>query len=570
MIASDIISDVNKATEAVMNSAVAAVGPDPTELLNSKLASALSTLGDAQYWEETISPTTIRNELSASDPSNPNSTPILSKGMKWLLASISKGRDVSDFYPHVVKLVGANSLEVRKMVYMYLVQYADHDETTRELSLLSINAFQRGLSDDEQLIRALALRVLSSIRINDILQIQILAVQKCASDTSPYVRKCASNALAKLVPRCDDMQRQMMLQLLKEEILDKESSTMVLTSSLVAFCELCPNQLELLHSSYRKICHLLTDMDEWGQVVIIDLMTRYCRRFFKEPKGLKQGAAELIDQERRVHRKLIGGKTSTENPKSKKGARTDSVENVFQNNHTTTENSGGFKDNPSAFKDNVVTTPSGNNAGSYSDTIRRPVTTKGFYSSDEESSDEEQQVSRMSTAAAMRQPTIDPLAPETVPQTPMDTTVDPDLQKLDPDHQLLLTSTMPLLKSRNAGVVLAVCSLHYYCGVSSIKTRSAIGKALVRIHRGKREIQYVVLTSIRAMVKDCPSAFAPFLSDFFVKVSSEKQKCRQLLFIPILSLTSLSNPPYPDFGPSLYTPHQSRYSGFPGSRTRCH
>ncbi len=123
--------------------------------------------------------------------------------MKWLLASISKGRDVSDFYPHVVKLVGAVSLEVRKMVYMYLVQYADHDATTRELSLLSINAFQRGLGDTEQLIRALALRVLTSIRIPDILQIQILAIQKCAKDRSPYVRKCAANALAKLHPRAD-------------------------------------------------------------------------------------------------------------------------------------------------------------------------------------------------------------------------------------------------------------------------------------------------------------------------------------------------------------------------------
>lgn len=153
---------------------------DPTSMLNTQLASALSTLSDAQFWEETISPSTIRNELSASDPSNPNSTPTLLKGMKWLLASISKGRDVSDFYPHVVKLVGATNMEVRKMVYMYLVQYADHNATTRELSLLSINSFQRGLADHEQLIRALALRVLSSIRIPDILQIQILGVQKCA------------------------------------------------------------------------------------------------------------------------------------------------------------------------------------------------------------------------------------------------------------------------------------------------------------------------------------------------------------------------------------------------------
>ncbi len=518
------MSDVNKVGEAMMNSAVAAVGPDPTELLNSKLASALSTLGDAQYWEETISPTTIRNELSASDPSNPNSIPVLSRGMKWLLASISKGRDVSDFYPHVVKLVGANSLEVRKMVYMYLVQYADHDATTRELSLLSINAFQRGLSDEEQLIRALALRVLSSIRINDILQIQILAVQKCASDTSPYVRKCASNALAKLTPRCDEMQKDMMLQLLKEEILDNESSTMVLTSALVAFCELCPDRLELLHTSYRKICHLMTDMDEWGQVVIIDLMARYCRRFFKEPKGLKQGAAELIDQERRVHRRLSkSGQTTTET-KTSKSSGVFSSSNSNTTTTTTTTDTGGFKDNvggnSGGFRDVVTVASSGGNKGSYSDTISRPVTTKGFYSSDEESSDEEVVLPRLSTAALMRQPPVNPQASETAPPpTPNGLeNVDPDLKNLDPDHQLLLTSSMPLLKSRNAGVVLAVCSLHYYCGVSSIKTRSAIGKALVRIHRGRREIQYVVLTSIRAMVKDCPSAFAPFLSDFFVKV----------------------------------------------------
>jgi hypothetical protein len=95
---------------------------DPTTMFNNQLASALSTLGDAQFWEEMTSPSTIRTELAANDPSNPNSKPILFKGMKWLLASISKGQDVSEFNPHVVKLVGATSLEVRKMVYMYLVQ----------------------------------------------------------------------------------------------------------------------------------------------------------------------------------------------------------------------------------------------------------------------------------------------------------------------------------------------------------------------------------------------------------------------------------------------------------------
>lgn len=52
---------------------------------------------------------------------------------------------------------------------------------------------------------------------------------------------------------------------------------------------------------------------------------------------------------------------------------------------------------------------------------------------------------------------------------------------------------------------------------TTIQTRSSIGKALIRIQRDKREIQYVILTCIKSLTLQCPSAFAPFLSDFFVK-----------------------------------------------------
>merc|ERR1711966_452325 len=53
---------------------------------------------------------------------------------------------------------------------------------------------------------------------------------------------------------------------------------------------------------YRKVCHLLTDMDEWGQVVVIDALMQYCRAFFKQPRGHKTGSAEKVDLERRVTR----------------------------------------------------------------------------------------------------------------------------------------------------------------------------------------------------------------------------------------------------------------------------
>ena len=54
--------------------------------------------------------------------------------------------------------------------------------------------------------------------------------------------------------------------------------------------------LHLLHGSYRKLCHLMTDMDEWGQVVALDLLTRYARRFFRQPRHHgPMGSAEHID-----------------------------------------------------------------------------------------------------------------------------------------------------------------------------------------------------------------------------------------------------------------------------------
>lgn len=494
---------------------------DPASILNAQLASALSTMGDAQYWEENISPTTIRQSLASSDPSNPNSTPALLKGMKWLLASISKGRDVSDFYPHVVKLVGSTSLEVRKMVYMYLVQYADHDDTTRELSLLSINSFQRGLADSEQLIRALALRVLTSIRISDILQIQILGVQKCSKDNSPYVRKCAAHALAKLSPRCcqDQDQHEMLLDIMKQ-LLDEDSSTMVLTSAIVAFVELCPDRLEFLHTCFRKLCHLLTDMDEWGQVMVIDCLSRYSRQFFKEPRAWKQGTAEKIDRERRVRRTLSGIVNETR-PNGDVG---DGLDALAKANEKAKKKHKEEKKDPNAPK-----------------RIKRRVVKKGFYSDEEDQSTEEEVYEGgHHLAGAMRQRNVmgfsddvgfsDKVGMNTssVPVAAINEEADED-EELNEDHRLLLRSSMPLLKSRNAGVVLAVCSLQYYCGVSSVKVRSSIGKALVRIHRDRREIQYVVLTSIRTLVHECPSAFAPFLQDFFVMVSLHCACCRVAL-----------------------------------------
>lgn len=108
---------------------------------------------------------------------------------------ISKGRNVSEYFAQVVKNVASPSLEVRKLVYIYLLRYA---EAEPDLALLSINTFQRDLADSSPLIRAMALRVLSGIRVPTIASLIVLAIKKCAADTSPYVRKAAALS----IPKC--------------------------------------------------------------------------------------------------------------------------------------------------------------------------------------------------------------------------------------------------------------------------------------------------------------------------------------------------------------------------------
>ena len=81
-------------------------------------------------------------------------------------------------------------------MYIYLLRYAEKEP---DLALLSINTFQKDLTDSNPLIRAMALRVLSGIRVPMIGNIVVLAIKKCAADVSPYVRKTAGLA----IPRCN-------------------------------------------------------------------------------------------------------------------------------------------------------------------------------------------------------------------------------------------------------------------------------------------------------------------------------------------------------------------------------
>ncbi|XP_056397589.1 AP-3 complex subunit beta-1 isoform X2 [Hyla sarda] len=197
--------------------------------------------------------------------------------MKRIVGMISAGKNASELFPAVVKNVASKNLEIKKLVYVYLVRYAEEQQ---DLALLSIATFQRGLKDPNQLIRASALRVLSSIRVPIIVPIMMLAIKEAAADLSPYVRKTAAHAIQKLYS-LDPEQKDMLIEIIEKLLKDK--STLVAGSVVMAFEEVCPDRNDLIHKNYRKLCNLLVDVEEWGQVVIIHMLTRYARTQFVSP-----------------------------------------------------------------------------------------------------------------------------------------------------------------------------------------------------------------------------------------------------------------------------------------------
>ena len=104
---------------------------------------------------------------------------------------------------------------------------------------------------------------------------------------SPYVRKAAAFAIPKIM-RLDPRHLEQCTDLISALLADP--STMVVGAAAQAFMEVCPERYDLVHPVFRHMCNLLPDVDEWGQISIVNLLLRYGRNQFANPDPLVQKA----------------------------------------------------------------------------------------------------------------------------------------------------------------------------------------------------------------------------------------------------------------------------------------
>ena len=189
---------------------------------------------------------------------------------------IYRAKPCLPFFSSVVKNVASPNIEIKKLVYIYLLHYA---ESEPDLALLSINTIQKSLTDQSPQVRAMALRVMSGIRVPVISQIVFLGIKRGSGDMSPLVRKAAALA----IPKCYRLAPSTLSQLLENlSILLGDKQYYVVGSAVTAFLEICPERIDLIHKHYRPLVKKLIDMDEWGQLATLKLLTIYARKCFPQ------------------------------------------------------------------------------------------------------------------------------------------------------------------------------------------------------------------------------------------------------------------------------------------------
>jgi AP-1 complex subunit beta-1 len=222
----------------------------------------------------------LRMELHSQDKN------VKVDAVKKVIASMTVGKDVSMLFTDVLNCVQTGNIELKKLVYLYLINYA---KTQPELTLLAVNTFVKDASDPNPLIRALAVRTMGCIRVDRITEYLCEPLSRALRDEDPYVRKTAAVCVAKLYDIAPDLVVERgFLEILHDLISDSNPS--VVANGVAALSEIAETSgkdvMKISASVLQKLLAALNECTEWGQVFILDSLAKYSPADGREAEGI--------------------------------------------------------------------------------------------------------------------------------------------------------------------------------------------------------------------------------------------------------------------------------------------
>lgn len=195
-----------------------------------------------------------------------------------VIQAMTVGKDVSSLFPDVLKNIATYDIEQKKLVYLYLMNYA---KTHPELCILAVNTFVQDTEDPNPLIRALAIRTMGCIRVARMVDYMEIPLKRTLKDDNPYVRKTAAICVAKLF----DLNPEMCVEfgyLDELKSLMNDSNPMVVANVLEALRSIddmnTDPKLQILQVNFeivKKLLLCLNECTEWGRITILTTLTDY-------------------------------------------------------------------------------------------------------------------------------------------------------------------------------------------------------------------------------------------------------------------------------------------------------
>ena len=199
--------------------------------------------------------------------------------IKKIISAMTIGRDVSKLFPNVVKCIITPDLELKKLVYLYIINYARVKPLE---TLLAVNALKRDASDynGNPLTRAIAVRTMGCLGVEEIMQFLCDPLKDALNDKDPYVRKTGALCVAKIYDINSQLAEDQFGFVEKiQGMLEEETNAMVLANCISALIEISTTKgKDILNINWSKCKHLMSALhenNEWTQIYLLEGISRY-------------------------------------------------------------------------------------------------------------------------------------------------------------------------------------------------------------------------------------------------------------------------------------------------------
>ncbi|KAH0792283.1 Adaptin N terminal region family protein [Histomonas meleagridis] len=212
---------------------------------------------------------TLREQLEGNDPYQRK------KAAKIVISKMRGGENVQLLFSSILRCVKTDDLELKKLAYLYLVNYSSKES---EQAIMAVNTFIQDSQDNNPLIRALAVRNMCRIRLENVAEHMIQPLSRCLKDEDPYVRKTSVFGVVKLYDIIPESVENSSLFKILLSLLNDENPMVVsnTTAAILEINEKRTNPLFLFNSeNIGPILSAATSCTEWCLSLLLDALSKY-------------------------------------------------------------------------------------------------------------------------------------------------------------------------------------------------------------------------------------------------------------------------------------------------------